>query len=68
MGEGVRVSKVTLLQKGLGLSLCFQAVKIINLACWACGGDFPFQVLKLRTISHVLGKCEQVFTPSIFTM
>lgn len=40
MGEGVRDSKATLLLKELGLSLCFQAVNIINLACYAHGGEF----------------------------
>lgn len=67
MGEGVRDSKVTLPRKGLGPSLCFQAVEII-FSARLVEVNFPFQVLPLRTVSHVLGKCEQVFTPSIFTM
>lgn len=40
MGEGVRDSKATLLLKELELSLCFQAVNIINLACYGRGGEF----------------------------
>lgn len=40
MGEGVRDSEATLLLKELGLRLSFHGVRIINLACYACGCEF----------------------------